>query len=98
VPEPFGQVVVEAMGVGRPVIASAAGGPLEVITDGVTGLLTPPGDAGALAGAMARLAEDRSLADRLVAAAQSVPPRFAPDAAAAATLRVYRAAARRRAR
>jgi glycosyltransferase involved in cell wall biosynthesis len=99
VPEPFGQVVVEAMGVGRPVIASAAGGPLEVVTDGVTGLLTPPGDAGALAGAMARLAEDPSLAARLVAAARDVPPRFAPDAAAAATMRVYRrAAARRRVR
>jgi glycosyltransferase involved in cell wall biosynthesis len=96
VPEPFGQVVVEAMGVGRPVIASAAGGPLEVVTDGVTGLLTPPGDAGALAGAMARLAEDPSLGARLVDAARDVPPRFAPDAAAAATTRVYRAAASRR--
>ena len=44
VPEPFGQVVVEAMGVGRPIIAAAAGGPLEIVTDGTDGLLTPPGD------------------------------------------------------
>jgi glycosyltransferase involved in cell wall biosynthesis len=90
VPEPFGQVVVEAMGVGRPVIASAAGGPLEVVTDGITGLLTPPGDAGALAGAMARLAEDPALGARLVEAARDVPPRFSPAAAAAATMQVYR--------
>jgi glycosyltransferase involved in cell wall biosynthesis len=90
VPEPFGQVVVEAMSVGRPVIAAAAGGPLEVVTDGVTGLLTPPGDAGALAGALVRLAEDPSLGERLVDAARQTPPRFAPEAAAAATMRVYR--------
>ena len=89
VPEPFGQVVVEAMGVGRPVIAAAAGGPLEVVTDGVNGLLTPPGDAPALAAALVRLAEDPTLGPRLVAAALRTPPRFAPEVAAAATRQIY---------
>jgi glycosyltransferase involved in cell wall biosynthesis len=89
VPEPFGQVVVEAMGVGRPIVAAAAGGPLEVVHDGVDGLLTPPGDAGALAAALTRLAEDPELSRRLVEAARGEAPRFAPEQAAAATQAVY---------
>ena len=89
VPEPFGQVVVEAMGVGRPIIAAAAGGPLEIVTDGTDGLLTPPGDTDALAAAMTRLADDPELGRRLVAAARAKAPQFAPEAAAAATRAVY---------
>ena len=58
VPEPFGQVVIEGMAAGLPVIASAAGGPLEVITNNVDGILTPPGDASALAVELTRLAGD----------------------------------------
>lgn len=54
--EGFGLVLAEAMAAGRPVIASRAGGIPEVVEDGKTGLLVPPGDAGALAGALARLA------------------------------------------
>lgn len=64
-PEPFGQVVVEAMALGRPVIAADAGGPAEVITDGEDGLLVPPGDVDALASAMVRLATDREARGRL---------------------------------
>ncbi|CAN0627997.1 Glycosyl transferase group 1 [Burkholderia multivorans] len=64
-PEPFGRVVVEAMLAGKPVIASAAGGVRELIDDGVTGILVPPGDAAALRGAIKRLIDDRPLADRL---------------------------------
>jgi glycosyltransferase involved in cell wall biosynthesis len=54
-PEPWGLVLSEAMAAGRAVIGAAAGGPLEMIVDGQTGLLTPPGDAAALAGAMESL-------------------------------------------
>lgn len=68
-PEPFGQVVVEGMAAGLAVIASAAGGPLEIITDGVDGLLVTPADPAALAQAMRRLAEDPPLRERLGAAA-----------------------------
>ena len=54
-PEPFGRVLVEGMLAGRPVIAAAAGGVGEIITNGTTGVLVPPGDAAALARAVARL-------------------------------------------
>ncbi|HET7458547.1 MAG TPA: glycosyltransferase [Gemmatimonadaceae bacterium] len=54
-PEPFGRVLVEGMLAGRPVIATAAGGALEIVRDGETGLLVPPGDADALADAVASL-------------------------------------------
>jgi glycosyltransferase involved in cell wall biosynthesis len=54
-PEGFGQVIVEAMMAGKPVIASAAGGPLDVVEDGVTGRLIPPDDAQALGRAMGEM-------------------------------------------
>ena len=47
-PEPFGRVIVEAMIQGTPVIAAASGGPLEIISDGVDGLLRDPSDASSL--------------------------------------------------
>ena len=54
-PEPFGRVIVEGMLAGRPVIATAAGGALEIVDAGTTGLLVPPGDASALAEAVTDL-------------------------------------------
>ncbi|GHO92161.1 LPS biosynthesis RfbU related protein [Reticulibacter mediterranei] len=47
-PEPFGQVAVEAMMCGKPVIASAIGGLRDVVVDGESGLLVEPGNANAL--------------------------------------------------
>lgn len=64
-PEPFGRVLLEAMALGRPVIATGAGGPKEVIVPDVDGLLVPPGDAPAMAGAMRRLLDDGGLRERL---------------------------------
>jgi glycosyltransferase involved in cell wall biosynthesis len=64
-PEPFGQVIVEAMMAGKPVIAAAAGGPLDLVEDGVTGRLVPPGDSAALAAAMHELICDRTSAYRM---------------------------------
>lgn len=61
--------VLEAQACGRPVVASALGGILEIVTDGVTGLLVPPGDADALAGAVARILADPALSTALGAAA-----------------------------
>ena len=61
----FGIVFPEAWVYGKPVIGARAGGIPEVIDDGDNGLLVPFGDAGALAGAMARLLADPDLAQRL---------------------------------
>lgn len=57
-PEPFGLVLIEAMAMGCPVVAARAGGPLEIVEDGVSGLLTPPGDAEAVADAVTALLDD----------------------------------------
>jgi glycosyltransferase involved in cell wall biosynthesis len=57
-PEPFGRVLVEAMLAGRPVVAANAGGVPEVVTDGETGVLVPPGDARALGEAIDALRRD----------------------------------------
>ncbi len=54
-PEPFGRVIVESMLACRPVVASAAGGPLEIVADGVDGVLIEPGSIAALSSAIAYL-------------------------------------------
>ena len=56
--EGFGRVLIEAMAMGRPVIASETGGVPEVVEDGDTGLLSPPGDVKALAHAIEALLKD----------------------------------------
>lgn len=53
--EPFGQVVIEAMGAGRPIVATNGGGVPEIVQDGQTGLLVPMNDVPALARAMLHL-------------------------------------------
>ena len=57
-PEPFGMVIIEAMSLSKPVIATDAGGPREIIESGVTGILIPPNDPAALARALERLFEN----------------------------------------
>lgn len=90
-PEPFGQVVLEGMAAGLPVVATAAGGPAELIADGVDGLLTPPGDASALADALRRLRDDPALRERLGAAARQRSREFTSERTATQVLEVYRA-------
>jgi glycosyltransferase involved in cell wall biosynthesis len=68
--EPFGIVVIEAMALGKPVIAGDRGGPAEVVTDGADGLLVPYGDDLSLARAILRYLDDHALAARLGAAAR----------------------------
>ncbi|PFG38819.1 hypothetical protein ATJ97_1307 [Georgenia soli] len=76
--ESFGNVAVEGMLAGRPVVASDVQGLAEVLDDGRTGLLVEPGSAEALAAAVASLADDADLAARLAAAArQEATSRFA---------------------
>jgi glycosyltransferase involved in cell wall biosynthesis len=60
-PEPFGGVVMEAMCMGLPVIATNTGGSIEQVADGESGFLIPPGDAEALAGRLEILLRDSNL-------------------------------------
>jgi glycosyltransferase involved in cell wall biosynthesis len=60
----------EAMALGRPVVASSAGGNPELVEDGVSGLLVPPRDSAAVASAVRRLLLDPALAARLSTAAR----------------------------
>ncbi len=91
--------LIEAMAVGLPVIASATGPCREMISHGEDGLLVPPGNADAFAAALAALAADAALAQRLGGAARSkAAAHFTWDRAAERVLgfaRETRAAARR---
>jgi len=69
--EPFGLTIIEAMALGRPVIATNQGGESEIISDGRTGFLVPPKDEKKLAIAIANLIQDEALRQKMgVAAAQ----------------------------
>jgi L-malate glycosyltransferase len=63
--ESFGVAAVEASACGLPVVASRVGGLPEVVVDGKTGILVPPGDTKALAGALDELIASPELRDRL---------------------------------
>jgi glycosyltransferase involved in cell wall biosynthesis len=62
--------VIECLAKGKALVATGVGGVPEAVDDGVEGLLVPPGDPGALAGALARLLEDPALRERLGRAAR----------------------------
>ena len=68
-PEPLSRVIVEAMWLGRPVVATAVGGSPEAVEDGVSGLLVPRGDAPALAAAISALLRDPERRAQMGAAA-----------------------------
>lgn len=64
-PEPFGRVLVEAMMAGKPLIATAAGGPIEIVDHEKTGLLVTPGSSRAMTSALLRLATDEQFRTKL---------------------------------
>jgi glycosyltransferase involved in cell wall biosynthesis len=89
-PEPFGMVLLEAMANGKAIIASAEGGPLEILTDRVDGLLVEPRRSELLAQAIQIAASDPALRQTLGEQAQStVMERFSSDSAARQLERHY---------
>jgi glycosyltransferase involved in cell wall biosynthesis len=77
--ENFPHAVVEALAVGTPVLATAAGGVGEVVHDGENGLLVPLGDSAALGAAVRRYFGDEELRRRLQAAAASSVEKYSPE-------------------
>ena len=69
-PEPFGRVLIEAMALGKPVVASAAGGVLEIVDHQRTGFLVAPGDHQAMSQALRRLMGDAALRASMGSAGQ----------------------------
>jgi glycosyltransferase involved in cell wall biosynthesis len=94
IPEPFGQVIVEGMAAGLPVLAAHAGGPEEIITNWVDGFLYPMGDGAALASAMRTLAGDPSLRLRIGAAAIRTAATYSPQVIVPNLLDIYDSALR----
>ena len=89
-PEPFGRVIAEAMAMRRPVIATRAGGPTEIIEDGRTGFLVPPGDVAALADQITTLLKDSALAGRIAEAGyEEARERFSAEAHSALVQGLY---------
>ena len=77
--ENFPHMVVEALSVGTPVLATDVGGVTEILRDGENGLLVPMNDPEALAGAICRYFDDEALQERLRAATVASVARFSPD-------------------
>jgi glycosyltransferase involved in cell wall biosynthesis len=91
--EGYGVAAREAMAHGRAVVASAVGGLVDAVEDGVTGMLVPPRDPDALRAALERLLTDAALRTRLGAAARAVArEQFSWASATEQTLDAYRAA------
>ena len=90
--EPFGRVLIEAMAASRPVVAARAGGVPEIVLDGETGLLVPPGDDAALAEASLALLADPARGRRLgEAGRRRVAEAFSLDTQIAALMAAYEA-------
>jgi len=88
--EGFGVACAEAMAAGRPVVASAVGGLLDLVVDGETGLLVPPRDVPALRAALERLLADEELRRKLGAAGRErAREHFSWPAVTAATIEAY---------
>jgi glycosyltransferase involved in cell wall biosynthesis len=87
--ETFGRCVVEAMAAALPVVGTHVGGLPEVIDDGVTGVLVPPGDPLALADAVARILGDEPLRRSMGMAGQQRAAMFSSPAHAQKILEVY---------
>ncbi len=93
-PEPFGLAIAEGMACGKPVVVSAAGGAIEIVTDGVDALTHSPGDASALTDCIGKLAQDSGLRDCIGVAARASAERRLRERVVAETLPIYEGVAR----
>lgn len=82
-------VLLDALALGRPIAATAVGGVGEIVEDGVSGLLTPVGDADALGASIARILLDPALAERLSEAARIRARDFSIDRTVERTIAAY---------
>ncbi|MFA4843268.1 MAG: lipopolysaccharide heptosyltransferase II [Candidatus Omnitrophota bacterium] len=88
--EAFGRVIVEAQASGVPVVATSVGGVIDIIEDGINGLLVPPADSNAIAEAVLRLFKDKEFAAGLSSAAyEKVKNKYGVELMVKATLDVY---------
>jgi glycogen(starch) synthase len=94
--EEMGSVLVEAMATGVPVVASRVGGIPDVVRDGVTGVLVPPGDAAALAAALDELVADPARRQRMCVAAREQAEQYSWPGLAARVAALYARLGQRR--
>jgi glycosyltransferase involved in cell wall biosynthesis len=94
-PEPFGNVVHEGMSRGKAIIGTSHGGHMDMIVDGETGRLVPPGDVDTLTAAMAELIADPLRRESLGRAARERSMLFTAPVAIPTLLDTYEAAIRR---
>lgn len=87
--EPFGRVIIEGMAVGKPVVATRAGGVPEFVNDGQDAVLVPPGDSAALATCLDSLLDNERERRRLGEAARTSVQRFALPLHVAAMTAVF---------
>ncbi len=93
VPEAFGRVIIEAQSCKVAVVATRVGGVVDIIEDGVTGLLTPPADPQSMSEAVIKLLKDPELALKLAQGAyKKVREKFSAEIMVKETLDVYRRA------
>jgi glycosyltransferase involved in cell wall biosynthesis len=89
--EPFGQVIIEGMAAGKPVVATNGGGVPEIVEDGRTGLLVPMGNASAMADAICKILTDPQWAREMgTRARQRVQDHFTVELTARRVEQVYR--------
>jgi glycosyltransferase involved in cell wall biosynthesis len=89
--EGMGRVLLEAMVLGKPVVATRVGGIVDVVDEGINGMLVPPGDVGALAEAISRLLLDESLRQKMgEAAKEKIDARFSASNMVKKIDRIYR--------
>lgn len=87
--EGMGRVLVMAMALGKPIVATRVGGIPELLGDGEAGLLVPPGDPAALAEAISALLQDPSRAQALGEAGRRRAPRYSAEAMVASLTKLY---------